>query len=114
AAMVNEQQKQQYVQQGFFVLPGVIPENHLQLLRDETEMFLSKIHREMDAAGTDSLNGQIRNNRYFIANRYKESARMSEFIFSDLMADVCRATIGPDAFLFYEQFVLKGAEIGVH
>lgn len=111
--MITEAQKRQYQEQGFFILDHAISDQHLALLRDEAEMFLSKIHHEMDEKGTDSINGQIRNNRYFIANRYKESARLSEFIFSDLMADVCRATLGPDAFLFYEQYVIKGAEKGM-
>ena len=35
------------------------------------------------------------------------------FIFSDLMADICRATIGPDAFLFLDQYVVKAAEKGM-
>jgi ectoine hydroxylase-related dioxygenase (phytanoyl-CoA dioxygenase family) len=30
------------------------------------------------------------------------------------MSEICRATLGANAFLFYEQFVLKAAEKGVH
>src|SRR2546423_12209845 len=67
----------------------------------------------MAAAGADHLGSDIRDNRYFIANRYRESHRLREFIFGDLMAQICRATIGPDAYLFYEQWVVKGAEKGV-
>jgi ectoine hydroxylase-related dioxygenase (phytanoyl-CoA dioxygenase family) len=113
-SIVTDAQRQQYIDQGFFVLERVIPQDQLQMLRDEAAKFIAKVHTEMDAAGTDTLGTDIRDNRYFIATRYKESDRLHEFLFSDLMADICRATIGPDVMLFYEQFVIKGAEKGVH
>src|SRR5947207_1793152 len=94
---VTEQHERQYQEQGFFVLPGVMPDEHLALLRDQCEVFINKIHREMDEVKSDNLGANFRGNRYFIANRYKESPPMKKFIFSDLMADICRATIGPDA-----------------
>jgi ectoine hydroxylase-related dioxygenase (phytanoyl-CoA dioxygenase family) len=34
-------------------------------------------------------------------------------LFSDYMADICRATLGPDAYLFNEQYVIKAAEKGM-
>src|SRR5581483_1858427 len=98
-SIVTEAHRQKYIDDGFFVLQRVIPPAQLQMLRDEAAMFVAKVHAEMDAAGTDTLGTDIRDNRYFIANRYKESDRLAGFLFSDLMADICRATIGPDAFL---------------
>ena len=38
---------------------------------------------------------------------------MWQFIFSDLMAQVVEATVGSDAYLFHEQWVVKGAEQGM-
>lgn len=111
--LITDAQKRQYQEEGYFILERVIPDEMLQLLRDECANFIAKQNAEMDAAGVDELAGNIRNNRYFIANRYKESDRLREFIFSDLMAQICRATLGPNAQLFYEQWVVKGAEKGV-
>ena len=54
-----------------------------------------------------------RGNRYFVNDMYRYSHRLWQFIFSDLMADVCRATIGDTAYLFNEQWVVKGAEQGM-
>ena len=34
-------------------------------------------------------------------------------VFSELMAEICRATIGDTAFLFYDQYVVKAAEKGI-
>ncbi len=110
---ITEAQRQQYREKGYFVLERVIPESMLQMLREECAAFISRRNAEMDAAGVNELGSDIRDNRYFIANRYRESQRLPEFIFGDLMAEICRATIGPDAYLFYEQWVIKGAEKGV-
>jgi ectoine hydroxylase-related dioxygenase (phytanoyl-CoA dioxygenase family) len=111
---ITDQQKQKYIDDGFFILERVIHDDQLQMLRDEAANFVCKLHAEMDAAGTDTLEANIRDNRYFIANRFQESDRLHEFLFGDLIAEICRATLGPNAFLFYEQFVLKAAEKGVH
>src|SRR5687768_2597315 len=109
---ITDQHRERYVRDGFFVLERAISPSHLELLRNESDHFLARIHAEMDAAGTDTLPGCQRGKRYFIANRYQEAERLHEFLFGDLMADVCRATIGPEAYLFYEQYVIKGAETG--
>ena len=51
-----------------------------------------------------------RGNRYFVNDMYRYSNRLWQFIFSDLMAEVCKATIGDAAYLFHEQWVVKGPE----
>jgi ectoine hydroxylase-related dioxygenase (phytanoyl-CoA dioxygenase family) len=113
APLISDQQKEQYRDEGYFILERVISDAMLELLRQECLNFIHKRNVEMNAAGVDELGGDIRDNRYFIANRYRESDRLREFIFGDLMAEICRATIGPSAYLFYEQWVIKGAEKGV-
>ena len=111
--LIGEAHRRKFVEDGFFVLEGAIAPAQLQMLREEADAFIARRDAEMDAAGVDKLDTDVRGNRYFIANRYKESARLREFLFGDLMAEICRATIGLDALLFYEQFVIKGAETGV-
>ena len=110
---ITDEHKQAFERDGFFVLEGVIPPEHLQMLRDEAHEFMKKIHADMDRAGKDVLGINHRNSRYFIAHRYRESGRLREFIFSDLMADICRATLGPTSYLFHEQYVIKAAERGM-
>ena len=112
-SIVTEAQKRQYQEEGFFILERAISDKMLEMLRGECANFINKRNSEMTAAGVDELGSDIRDNRYFIANRYKESNRLQEFIFGDVMADICRATLGPNAYLFYEQWVVKGAEKGV-
>ena len=71
------------------------------------------MHREMDRLGTDHIHISHRGKRYHIAKKYDQTPRLREYVFSDLMADVCRATIGDTAFLFYDQYVVKAAEQGI-
>jgi len=111
--LITDAQKKQYQDEGYFILERAIAEPMLEMLRKECGAIIAKQNAEMDAAGVDELNGNIRDNRYFIANRHHKSERLHEFIFSELMAEICRATIGPNAYLFYEQWVIKGAEKGV-
>ncbi len=111
--VITDAQKKQFHDEGFFILERVIPEEHLEILRAECQRYIDAMHEEMDKAGTDTLGISHRNKRYFVALRYKESAQLRDFLFSNLMADICRATLGDEAYLFWEQYVVKAAEIGM-
>src|SRR3954468_14555221 len=100
---ISDKHRKQYRDEGYFVLERVIPDEHLALLRDEAERAMADVHRQMDAKGVDVLGANHRNKRYFIC-WHKETGRLSEFIFSDYMAEICRATLGDDAYLFYDQY----------
>jgi ectoine hydroxylase-related dioxygenase (phytanoyl-CoA dioxygenase family) len=110
---ITEAQKQQYQAEGYFILEKVISDEHLELLRSECQRFIEIMHAEMDAQGTDVIGINHRNKRYFLAHPSKTSQRLREFLFSDLMAEICRATIGPEAYLYWEQYVVKAAEVGM-
>jgi ectoine hydroxylase-related dioxygenase (phytanoyl-CoA dioxygenase family) len=110
---ITDTHKREYREKGYFVLDRAIPKEHLAILRDECQGFIEKIHAQMDAAHSDVVGPNYRDKRYFVANRYKEGKRLHEFLFGDLIADICRATIGNNAFLFFEQYVVKGAEKGM-
>ncbi len=110
---ISDEQIEQYRDEGYFVLERVIPERHLEMLRAECARYIKMIEDEMDRLGQDVIGINHRNSRYFISNRYKESPSIANFIFSELMADVCRATLGDTAYLFHEQFVVKAAERGM-
>lgn len=108
---VSPELRAQFQNEGFFVLPAVVPTEHLAMMREECGRFIAAYDAEMDAAGVTQQGINIKGSRYFIANRYKGS-RLGEFIFSELMAEICRATLGDTAYLFWEQFVVKGPEKG--
>ncbi|MEQ9407666.1 MAG: phytanoyl-CoA dioxygenase family protein [Fuerstiella sp.] len=112
-ATVTEAHRKQYQQEGYFILERVIPEPHLQILRDSCDLLIDVMHREMDRLGTDQIHISHRGKRYHIAKQYDQAPGLADYVFSPLMAEVCRATIGSTAFLFYDQYVAKAAEQGI-
>jgi ectoine hydroxylase-related dioxygenase (phytanoyl-CoA dioxygenase family) len=110
---ITDQQRRDYIEKGYFLLERIIPESHLEILRQTAADYIAAIHAEMDARGTDVIDINHRNRRYFVSNKWKTSPRMGEFIFSNYMADICRATLGSEAYLFNEQYVIKAAERGM-
>lgn len=116
---ISEEQQRQYREEGYFLLDQAIRPQDLEILRGECTALVREQEAEMDRQKSDQLNLSRRNSRYFIFLPLKERPNLSNFIFNDLMAEICRATIGETAYLFWEQFVVKGtdkkgAEFGWH
>lgn len=111
--VITDEHRRQYETDGYFILERAIPADALAMLRDVCSLYIGKMHEQMDRLGTDIVNISHRNKRYFIANRFAEVPELREFLFGPLMAEICRATLGEDAWLFHEQFVVKAAEKGM-
>ncbi|QGJ70098.1 Phytanoyl-CoA dioxygenase PhyH [Planctomycetales bacterium 10988] len=112
-SIITDAHRQQYVDEGYFIVEKAISDEHLQILRESCDYLIDVMHQEMDRQGTDHLHISHRGKRYHIAKQYEQAPRLSQYVFSELMAEVCRATIGPEAFLFYDQYVAKAAEQGI-
>lgn len=108
--LVTDKHKQQYHESGFFILPAAIPSAALETVRRACAELIAAQDAEMDRLGTDTLNLSRRNSRYFVFLAYKDRPELGSFLFNDLMAEICRATIGDTAYLFWEQFVVKGTD----
>lgn len=111
--LVTEAQREQYHTQGYMILERAIPADVLSMLREECSYFLGYADAELDASGQTVSGITHRGKRYFINNRYRMSRRVAQFIFSPLMAGVAQAALGPDVYLFHEQWVVKGPEQGM-
>ena len=111
---ISDADRDLYAREGYMILERVIPAEHLTLLREECAYFLGYMDARMDAGLVGEGALSVRRNRYFVNSLYRYSDRLHEFLFSDLMADICRATVGDDAILFNEQWVVKGAEQGMN
>lgn len=107
---ITEEMKQQFREEGYFILERALPAEHLELLRSVAGAAIEVADAQMDAAGVDQLGLNRRGLRYFTNMLSHERPELREVLFSPLMAEICRATIGPDAYLFWEQFVIKGAD----
>ena len=107
-SIVTEEHKRQYQEEGYFVLEGVIPDEHLEMIRETSDRLVEEQEAEMDEKGTDEIGLSRRGSRYFVFLAFQDHPELSDFIFSDLTEEICRATLGDDALLFWEQFVIKG------
>ncbi|MFT5087523.1 MAG: ectoine hydroxylase-related dioxygenase (phytanoyl-CoA dioxygenase family) [Candidatus Latescibacterota bacterium] len=110
---ISQEQRALYRDEGYMILERAIPEHYLELLRGQCQEAIQQMDARMDAEGADTLGINHRGSRYFVSNCFKEQPLLREFLFSELMADVCRATLGDNAYLFWEQYVIKGAETGM-
>ena len=113
ASLVTPEQRLQYQTDGYMILPGVIPAEVLTMLREECSYFLGYADSSLDARGIESDGITHRGSRYFISNKHFLSKRLPDFIFSPLMAEVAQAALGPNVYLFNEQWVVKGPDVGM-
>lgn len=111
--IITDEQKKQYIEEGYMILEKAISDEHLEILRNACDYLIDEMHQEMDRQETDHIHISIRNKRYHIAKQFKKAPRLDEYVFGELMAEVCKATIGEEAFLFYDQYVVKAAEKGI-
>ena len=108
--LITPEQIEAYHRDGYFILQAVITENVLEALREECMRYVDIYEQEMEAKGLQTYGINHYKKRYFISNRSASSPIMTEFLFGDLMAEVCRATLGDNAYLFNEQYVVKAAD----
>jgi hypothetical protein len=108
-----EAQARRFVEDGYAVFPGVLAGDALELLRAECDVFVAREDARMDALGVDTLGISHRGKRYFANECQRVSPGLRAVLFGDVMAEICRATLGPDAYFFFDQFVVKGPEGGL-
>jgi len=108
--LVTDEMREQYVDEGYFVLERALSEEQLELLRGGAQFSIDKLDAAFDEAGVDRLGINARGKRYFSNMIYKDRPELRQFLFSDLMAEICQATLGEDAYLFWEQYVIKAAD----
>lgn len=61
----------------------------------------------MDAAGTDVIGLDRRGQRCFVNDCSMRSDSLRQLLLGEAMREVCRATVGEEAYLFNDQFVVK-------
>ncbi|MEJ5977747.1 phytanoyl-CoA dioxygenase family protein [Novosphingobium sp. PS1R-30] len=106
-------QSRQFDELGYAVFESVLTGNLLDLLRECCDDFVTREDARMDAAGVDTLGITHRGKRYFANECQREEPRLRQMLFSETMAEVCRATLGDTAYFFFDQYVVKGPEGGM-
>ena len=106
-------QQAQFEQEGYAVFEGALDADTLALLRDQCDRFVEREDARMDAAGVDTIGISHRGRRYFANECQRAQPALRTMLFSQTMADVCSATLGEHAYLFFDQIVVKGPEGGL-
>jgi ectoine hydroxylase-related dioxygenase (phytanoyl-CoA dioxygenase family) len=109
SSVVTEKQQQQFREEGYFILESCVPKEHLDLLRGNCQGLMDEVDAKMKAQGVERIGINAKGKRYFLP-AYEKAPAIGRFIFSELMADVCRATLGEEVYLFWDQYVIKGAD----
>lgn len=111
--VITQAQRTQYHEEGYLLLENVVPDSELNILRDICDRLVEETDCQMGRNGqaTSGINHLQR--RYFIANRHKNNPPLQRYIFHPILEAICRATLGDNAYLFWEQFVVKGPERGL-
>jgi ectoine hydroxylase-related dioxygenase (phytanoyl-CoA dioxygenase family) len=107
------EQTRHFAAEGYAVFEGVLDAPLLDMLREQCSIFMAREDARMDALGVDRLDITHRGRRYFANQCQRTQPALRAMLFSPVMAAICRATLGDDAYFFLDQFVVKGAESGM-
>lgn len=110
SVLVSQDMIDQYRAEGYFILENVIKPDDLELLRSGAQFSIDRLDAAFDEAGVDRIDINARGKRYFSNMVYQERPELRRFAFGETMAAICRAVLGPEAFLFWEQYVIKAAD----
>jgi ectoine hydroxylase-related dioxygenase (phytanoyl-CoA dioxygenase family) len=108
--LVTDEMLAQYRDEGYFVLERAVQGDDLELLRSGAQFSMDRLDAEMDAAGVDRIGINARGKRYFSPMVYQDRPELRAFALGPTMADICRAVLGEEAYLFWEQYVIKAAD----
>ncbi len=129
--MVTEDELRQYRDEGYFVLPGAVSAAELAELRALCDHFTAEFDSsesvpEPEGPTDGSVEMQLRvtpegrtfrahvisrkGYRYFLGGRYTESSALRRFLRSPRMAEIATATLGPEVYVYWDQFTVKGPE----
>lgn len=110
AGLVTDELLEQYRNEGYFILENVIGAEDLELLRSAAQFSIDRADAMMDAAGVDRLGINAKGKRYFSSMVYRERPELRRFIFGPIMEEICRRVLGENAYLFWEQYVIKAGD----
>ncbi len=106
-------QREQFAKEGYAVFERVLEGPLLEMLRAQCTQMIAREDARLDALGTDVDGISHRGKRYFVGECQRALPDLRKMLFSQVMADICRTTLGDKAYFFYDQFVVKGPDKGM-
>jgi ectoine hydroxylase-related dioxygenase (phytanoyl-CoA dioxygenase family) len=113
SGMQFSDQQRLFAEEGYAVFPRALDGLLLAMLQEECGRFIQREDARLDAKGADVDGITHRGRRYFAGSCQRIQPRLRQMLFSEALANICRATLGETAYFFYDQFVVKGAENGL-
>ena len=104
---LTEQQKNQYREEGFTIIPDFLDSKELDTVRLACDKSIDAIENDMHERRIREDRINVLGKKYFINNARRSFPELERIIFSEKTAEVCRGTIGETAYLHNEQFVVK-------
>jgi hypothetical protein len=111
--MTDSSSSREYAARGYTVFEHALDGALLDLLREECAQVMEREDARLDALGVDVDGITHRGRRYFAGECQRVQPRLRQVLFSTVMAEVCRATLGERAYFFYDQYVVKGPDQGM-
>ena len=129
--MLADDYKRQFDEQGYFVLDAALTAGELAQLRAVCDRYIAEydtsvaVPEPKGAAGGDpemqlratpegrTFRTNVVNRkgyRYLLAGHYFDDPVLHECMRGPVMAEICLATLGPKAYVYYDQFTVKGPE----
>lgn len=106
---LTQEQCASYAREGYLVVPGWLSADEVGFLRRQSDAAVAAAHQKMVNKG-EHRDGLSRiNERYYVAGTSRFEPDLKAFLTSPRIANLCRAVVGPEAFVFTEVFVCKEA-----
>ena len=97
--------------EGFLVIPNIIQDDLLEILRSGARSAVDNVNRAMEAQQVNRIGLNLKDVRYFSMNPGHDTPEIYRFAFSDLMADISRQLLQSETVTaFWEQYVIKGPD----
>jgi ectoine hydroxylase-related dioxygenase (phytanoyl-CoA dioxygenase family) len=105
--IVTAAHAESYREHGYFVLDRAVDEATLAVLRHEADLGIEEEAESLRRGDARFVPVSTLDDRYVVNGRSRKTVAIRELLLGELMADICRASIGPEAYLFSETFVCK-------
>jgi ectoine hydroxylase-related dioxygenase (phytanoyl-CoA dioxygenase family) len=107
--MTVEQIRSKFRRDGYCILEAVLTDNKLSGLRSACDLLLKEKPQDGGGKFHDIGRGDARR---FLRHRHEDMPEVAAFVFGETMHSLAAALLGDTAYLFNEQFVVKGARTG--
>jgi ectoine hydroxylase-related dioxygenase (phytanoyl-CoA dioxygenase family) len=105
AVATNPAWAQQFTAEGYFVVEHALGGRLLEGLRGDADRAVAEERGRLERGEDLHVPVSRLDDRYVISGFVRRSAFVRELVFGELMAAICRAALGDDAFLYSETFV---------